>query len=33
MNDITLEDVLVILSDQVRQTANHINLYECETNK
>jgi len=33
MQDITLEDVKVILRDKVRQTIKHINLYEWETNK
>ena len=33
MQDITLEDVKVILRDKVRQTIRHINLYEWETNK
>ena len=28
MQDITLEDVKVILRDKVRQTIKHINLYE-----
>ena len=33
MQDITLDDVKVILRDKVRQTIKHINLYEWETNK
>ena len=33
MQDITLEDVKVILREKVRQTIKHINLYEWETNK
>ena len=33
MQDITLEDVKVILRDKVRQTIKHINLYEWETNR
>ena len=33
MQDITLEDVKVILRDKVRQTIRHINLYEWENNK
>ena len=33
MQDITLEDVKIILRDKVRQTLKHINLYEWETNK
>ena len=33
MQDITLEVVKVILSDKVRRTIKHINLYEYETNK
>ena len=33
MQDITLEDVKVILRDKVRQTIKHIHLYEWDTNK
>ncbi len=33
MQDITLEDVKVILREKVRQTIKHIHLYEWETNK
>ena len=33
MQDITLEDVKVILRDKVRQTIKHIQLYEWDTNK
>ena len=33
MQDITLDDVKVILRDKVRQTIKHINLYEWGTNK
>ncbi len=33
MQDITLEDVKIILKDKVRQTLKHIQLYEWYTNK
>ena len=33
MQDITLEDVKIILRDKVRQNLKHIQLYEWDTNK